>query len=142
MIWWEYHLWKRSKISERERLLLNSGSLLFGKLYESGIKRHRYRYFELRNIIDTTSGDEDRNIESKNERAEFNETLNAIVQAIVGSDIREETLIVKSEEGLSDSLFSDLKDIDLPTVETQAALESETEPLPEELFDDLEKKYE
>lgn len=93
-------------------------------------------------LFATTSGDEDRNIESKNERAEFNETLNVIFQAIVGSDIREETLIAKSEEGLSDSLFSDLKDMDPPTVETQAALENETEPLPEELFDDLEEKYE
>jgi len=45
---------------------------------------------------------------------------------------------VKPAEDLSDSLFSDLEEIGLSTIEREAIQEYEVEPLPEDIFDDLE----
>jgi hypothetical protein len=67
----------------------------------------------------------------------MNETLNVICKAIAGPTFEEERLLAEPAENLSDTLFSDLEEIGLSTIEREAIQENEVEPLPEDLFDDL-----
>jgi hypothetical protein len=67
----------------------------------------------------------------------MNETLNGIFRAIAGPIFEEERLVAEPAEDFPDTLFSDLEEIGLSTVEREAIQENEVEPLPEDLFDDL-----
>ena len=67
----------------------------------------------------------------------MNETLNVIFKAIAGPIFEEELLVAEPAEDLPDTLFSDLEEIGLSTIDREAIQENAVEPLPEELFDDL-----
>ena len=51
--------------------------------------------------------------------------------------IKHEPCSIQAEDNLSDDLFDDLADIGLSTLEKELDCRSQTEGLPEELFDDL-----
>ena len=73
----------------------------------------------------------------ENERIKLNETLNLIFKAIISPSFEEGRLVAEPEEGIPETLFDDLDEIGLSTIEREAVPEDETEPLPTDLFDDL-----
>jgi hypothetical protein len=67
----------------------------------------------------------------------MNETLNLILEAMVGSSFEENLLVAEPEGDLSEILFDDLEEIGLSTIDRETMPEDQIEPLPDNLFDDL-----
>ena len=96
-----------------------------------------YKKTTTEDLLDTTSNDSKENNILEHKRLRTNENLNVIFKAIVGPIFEEERLVAEPAEDLPDTLFSDLEEIGLSTIDREAIQENAVEPLPEELFDDL-----
>ncbi|MDH3965283.1 MAG: hypothetical protein OEV25_17875 [Deltaproteobacteria bacterium] len=99
--------------------------------------KNGYKKTTTEDLLDTTSNDSKENNILEHKRLRMNETLNVIFKAIAGPIFEEERLVAEPAEDLPDTLFSDLEEIGLSTIDREAIQENAVEPLPEELFDDL-----
>ena len=99
--------------------------------------KNGYKKTTTENLLDTTSNDSKENNLFEHKRLKMNKTLNVIFKAIAGPIFEEECLVAEPEENLPDTLFSDLEEIGLSTIDSEAVQEDAVEPLPEDLFDDL-----
>ena len=99
--------------------------------------KNGYKKTTTEDLLDTTSNDLKENNILEHKRLRMNETLNVIFKAIAGPIFEEERLVAEPAEDLPDTLFSDLEEIGLSTLDREAMQEDAVEPLPEELFDDL-----
>jgi hypothetical protein len=99
--------------------------------------KNGYKKTTTEDLLDTTLNDSKGNNILERKRLRMNETLNVIFKAIAGPIFEEERLVAEPEADLPDTLFSDLEEIGLSTLDREVIQENAVEPLPEELFDDL-----
>jgi hypothetical protein len=99
--------------------------------------KNGYKKTTTENLLNTTSNDLKENNILERRRLRMNKTLNVIFKAVAGPFFEEECLVAEPGEDLPDTLFSDLEEIGLSTIDSEAVQEDEVEPLPEDLFDDL-----
>ena len=99
--------------------------------------KNGYKKTTTEDLLDTTSNDSKENNILEHERVRMNETLNVIFKAIAGPIFEEDHLLGEPEEDLPETLFDDLDEIGLSTIEKEAMPEDEIDPLPADLFDDL-----
>ena len=88
-------------------------------------------------FLKNTLNDSNENNALVNERSKMNETLDLIFKTITSPSFEEDRLLADPGKDLSDTLLSDLEEIGLSTIEREATKEDEVEPLPDDLFDDL-----